>query len=387
MIVDGDMSGRYIDMALHALAHPVADVLDSKMDRPAQSLFECAVAQSVAVGDLGFGALLSDCERRGASASEEEARLAKLLGRSRSKATCAVMAISSAARLAEAGAADSALLHLDSELPKAIGSGLQSIAWRLQRACGSSVLSGAHSPPQISTDLHIALPHEKELRLLEHVVSSTWPADAALVCEEIERFAEDVLASDEQWLKVAGGEKTGVLCAAVESALRRTAPSGMCSVLEVGTYCGYSSIRLASMLMKMSPPGKVVTLEVVPLHAAIARCLAMHAGCAHIIDVWTGHSEDVLPSLHQRYNGSPPGFAAVFMDQRGSRYVMDLEMLLQLSLLRAGAVVVADNVLKPGAPLYLWRTVHGGDFQTEIATLQEFAMPVEDWMSAHFACS
>merc|ERR1719428_2358547 len=69
------------------------------------------------------------------------------------------------------------------------------------------------------------------------------------------------------------------------------------------------------------------------------------------------------------------------MDQRGSRYTQDLETLENQGLLLPDAIVVADNVLKPGAPLFLWRLVKSGAYVTEILQLQEFAMPSEDWMS------
>jgi len=96
MPIAGDLSGRYVDMALHALSHPAADDLDWSMEPSAQALFECARKNRVSVGDLGFGVLLSQCERLGSSASEEEARLARLLSHSGSKAKHAVMAVSAA---------------------------------------------------------------------------------------------------------------------------------------------------------------------------------------------------------------------------------------------------------------------------------------------------
>lgn len=45
--------------------------------------------------------------------------------------------------------------------------------------------------------------------------------------------------------------------------------------------------------------------------------------------------------------------------------------------------MVADNVLKPGAPLFLWRVAKSGShaYQTKIVQMTEFAMPAEDWMS------
>merc|ERR1712156_137955 len=104
-------------------------------------------------------------------------------------------------------------------------------------------------------------------------------------------------------------------------------------------------------------PGVVITIEVEPEHAVVAQRLAFHAGVSHKVDVWTGQSSDVLRSLEDRYPGETPQFALVFMDQCGSRFWQDLEILLEKArqdLLLPGAVILADNVLKPGAPLFLW---------------------------------
>merc|ERR1712146_74381 len=70
-----------------------------------------------------------------------------------------------------------------------------------------------------------------------------------------------------------------------------------------------------------------------------------------------------------------------FMDQKGSRYHEDLQTLEEQGLLAKGAVVVADNVLKPGAPIFLWRLTKSGAYDTEVVSLKEFAMPAEDWMA------
>ena len=56
--------------------------------------------------------------------------------------------------------------------------------------------------------------------------------------------------------------------------------------------------------------------------------------------------EEVLPQL------SGP-FDVIFFDQRGSRFLKDLQLLFQKpGLLAEEAVLVADNVLKPGAPSF-----------------------------------
>ncbi|CAK9074894.1 unnamed protein product [Durusdinium trenchii] len=87
---------------------------------------------------------------------------------------------------------------------------------------------------------------------------------------------------------------------------------------------------------------------------------------------------------------------AAFMDQKGSRYQEDMLKMepggldsdalfgqseLSEGLLHPGAVIVADNVLKPGAPLFLYQIMNGGRYHAQIVSLDEFAMPSEDWMS------
>ena len=171
---------------------------------------------------------------------------------------------------------------------------------------------------------------------------------------------------------MAGGSKAEGLSAAV-----RRAPSHG-SILEIGTYCGYSAIRMA-----MTYPGvRIMTLEVDPAHMVIARRMLALAGLARMVDVWTGHSKDLLHRFHLRYKGKDNlQFRVVFMDYKGSRYVEDLEMLESQGLLLPNSIMVADNVLKPGSPLVLWRLVKSGAYDTEIVRLKEFAMPSEDWMS------
>jgi len=215
-------------------------------------------------------------------------------------------------------------------------------------------------------------PYAKELRLLQYVLEHATPGDPVSVCEQIERFGEEVLTQYGQWLKVAGAQKATVLASAL-----RDVPRGG-SVLEIGAYCGYSAIRMSLAL----PGVRIVTLEVDPAHMVIARNVVAFAGRAHMIDVWTGHSKDLLPRLPARYGGVEHfKLSAVFMDQRGSRYDEDLAVLERMGLLLPDAVIIADNVLKPGSPLFLWRLLSSDAYDTHIVRVREFAMPSEDWMS------
>merc|ERR1712046_282847 len=112
---------------------------------------------------------------------------------------------------------------------------------------------------------------------------------------------------------------------------------------------------MGAIRMALACPGvQVTTLEVDPVHMIIARNVILFAGMVDSIRVYTGHSQDLLPRLQAQRARNPSRFKAMFMDQRGSRYDEDIELMEQLGLLHSGAVIVADNVLKPGAPLFLW---------------------------------
>lgn len=151
-------------------------------------------------------------------------------------------------------------------------------------------------------------------------------------------------------------------------------------MLEVGTYCGYSALRLS---LASLPSVSITTLEVDPVHAIIARNIIAFAGCTHKVDVLIGHSREMLRRLPDRNKMDRPRlpFDVVFLDSRGSGYDADLAELEQHGLLKPDATLLADNVLKPGAPLFLWRLMADSGWATQILRVREFAMPAEDWMS------
>lgn len=231
-------------------------------------------------------------------------------------------------------------------------------------------------------------PYAKEQRLLRHVLATAPANDAKASCEAVEVFGCDLLPETKHWLKVAGGPKNAVLTEALERA-----PKG--TVLEVGTYCGYSSARFATGRIAQGHRCElepcVVSVELDLAHAAIARNFLAHAGLLHAVEVLVGYSEDVLPRaamhLRSRLRGRVEEVrdgpvALLFFDQRGSKYVADIQTLEAHNLLCEGAVVIADNVLKPGAPLFLWRMLRGAGYSTQVISVPEFAMEeCEDWMT------
>eukprot|EP00747_Dinoflagellata_sp_TGD_P095470 gnl/TRDRNA2_/TRDRNA2_166478_c2_seq3.p1 gnl/TRDRNA2_/TRDRNA2_166478_c2~~gnl/TRDRNA2_/TRDRNA2_166478_c2_seq3.p1 ORF type:complete len:445 (-),score=59.94 gnl/TRDRNA2_/TRDRNA2_166478_c2_seq3:34-1368(-) len=350
---EGDLTMKQLGMMLLALCR-CEDLSD------AWSLFDHAKAVSgISFAPFCFEALLMECEQRGLlehevavlQALERAARAEEEFAFAESTRRVAAMRLSkmSDKRLPlirhEPG---------DAHLPDEQVMAPRLDAWRRQSEFS------AHAP------------YAKELNLLQHVLSVAKPGDPASVCKAIEDFGEEVVCKSGLWLKVAGGSKAEVLKAAA-----RRAPSHG-SILEIGTYCGYSAIRLATAC----PGTSVVTLEADPAHVIIARNILAFAGLTDVVDVWTGHSKEILSRLRSCHKGRGHlPFRAVFMDQKGSRYVEDLEMLENESLMLSDAVVVADNVLRPGAPLFLWRIMMSGQYKTQVIRLKEFAMEAEDWMS------
>jgi catechol O-methyltransferase len=157
------------------------------------------------------------------------------------------------------------------------------------------------------------------------------------------------------------GDEKGAL---LDRALRRASPR---LVLELGTYCGYSALRMARALPE---GGRVVSVELLEANAAIARRVLAHAGVADRVSVVVGTLGDggaTVEALERQHGFGPGAIDAVFLDHAKDAYLPDLQRILDRSWLRAGAVVVADNVKVPGAPEYrrhmreqegrTWRTV------------------------------
>lgn len=300
----------------------------------------------------------------------------RLLQQHMSRGAMGAVALDAAAMLlAEVGAAEEALPLLRAGAEAGL---FGRVSLRIWVACGGGA---SDIEPMESLRVERGEPYSKELRVLSHVLSAAAPGDAASVCGAVESFGEGKLPGTSHWLKIAGGAKADLLAACARRAPRRGV------FLEVGTYCGFSAARLVAAAAAVGRRPRrplVVSLEVDAAHAIIARSLLAFAGVAHQVEVLTGHSEDVLPWLIGRMEErfGPGAFVdMVFLDQRGSRYEADLDTLERAGALSPGAVVVADNVLKPGAPLFLWRVTHGS-YATEVFTMQEFAMSgVEDWMT------
>jgi predicted O-methyltransferase YrrM len=115
--------------------------------------------------------------------------------------------------------------------------------------------------------------------------------------------------------------------------------AGARRILEVGTLGGYSTIELARAL---SDDGELVTLEIDPHHADVARGNIARAGLADRVTVITGPALDSLAALT-----GPFDFVFIDADKQSNAAYVDHAIRLS----RPGTTVIVDNVVREGGVL------------------------------------
>merc|ERR1711879_266635 len=95
-----------------------------------------------------------------------------------------------------------------------------------------------------------------------------------------------------------------------------------------------------------------------PLWTAVSQYMVDFAGVGDMITIENGRSSLVLDpnSAASLKNTFPGKFNFVFLDHAQSRYLQDIDMLLRNNLmsLNPALTILADNVVFPGAPQYMW---------------------------------
>jgi predicted O-methyltransferase YrrM len=110
-------------------------------------------------------------------------------------------------------------------------------------------------------------------------------------------------------------------------------------ILEIGTLGGYSTICLARALPE---DGRLVTLELDPHHAAVARENLRKAGVAGKVELIVGPALDTLRTLE-----GPFDFVFIDADKPSNpAYLREA-----LSLSRPGTAILVDNVVREGGVL------------------------------------
>lgn len=113
-------------------------------------------------------------------------------------------------------------------------------------------------------------------------------------------------------------------------------------VIEIGTFTGYSALVMA---LALPADGELVACDISTDYTTVARRYWHDAGVAHKIDLRLAPATDTLRELAAK--GRQGEFDLVFIDADKAGYRDYYE--LALPLLRAGGLVVVDNVLWNGA--------------------------------------
>jgi predicted O-methyltransferase YrrM len=146
--------------------------------------------------------------------------------------------------------------------------------------------------------------------------------------------------------------------------------SGARRILEIGLLGGYSTIWMARALPK---GGRIISLEVNPRHAEVARANLLNAGVLDRVDIRVGRAIDTLPILES--SGAGP-FDLVFIDADKPSNADYLAWALKLS--RPGTLIVTDNVVRDG------RVVQAKSTDADVQGVRRFAemMAAEPRLSA-----
>lgn len=172
----------------------------------------------------------------------------------------------------------------------------------------------------------------------------------------------DRFAREERWLMSVGPDK-GPLIAELAGRLPANA-----RVLELGAYCGYSSIMIASAL---GPGAHVTSVDIDRDAVESARANVAAAGLSDQVTFIQGASTRVIATLEGRFD-------LVFLDHWKDLYKQDLQLIEKRGLVGPGSIVVADNVGKIFAPeAYLDYVRNCGRYDCEHrrATIEYTAVP------------
>lgn len=120
--------------------------------------------------------------------------------------------------------------------------------------------------------------------MLVHVLENAKKGDANSVIECIDKFCWE---SKSNWMMNIGDVKGKLL----DNSLIEQKPK---IALEMGTYCGYSSIRIGRL---MKPGSTLISIDVNPETSKIAQTISEFSGLGKINHYWLGGLEPNIERL------------------------------------------------------------------------------------------
>lgn len=185
----------------------------------------------------------------------------------------------------------------------------------------------------------------RTVQAAQYVEQHAKKGDPVDVLNTIDRFARE-----ERWLMNIGPEK-GPLIEELAGRLPHNA-----RILELGAYCGYSSIMLANTFGRGA---SITSIEIDENSVNSSRSNAEVAGLSQQITFVHGPSTRMIEGLEGRFD-------LVFLDHWKDLYKQDLQLIEEKGLVGPGSIVVADNVGEVfGAEVYLDHVRNCGRYDCE----------------------
>ena len=169
-------------------------------------------------------------------------------------------------------------------------------------------------------------------------------AEQNLMLHDYDRYISGLFANEDDVLKFARAEMQRenlpeINISASEGKVLQVLARmiGARRILEIGTLGAYSTIWLARAL---PPDGKLITLEINPRFATVARRSLKRAKLLDQVEIKVGSALDLLAQLEA--TGEQP-FDMIFIDADKEGYANYLQKAMPL--LREGGLILADNTL------------------------------------------
>jgi catechol O-methyltransferase len=182
-----------------------------------------------------------------------------------------------------------------------------------------------------------------ERYLLEYVVAKAEPGNPESVLAAMDAFWNKTFQSQnsEQW-NIRGQKIEEMVKDIVEKKTQANSKRPV-RCLELGTYCGYSALRIA---MSLPEGGFLLSVEKDELFAAIATKILEFAGLDHKVKIWMGTVHSELANITDRLQNEPADF--ILCDHSKERYVPDMKMMQDCGVVSETTAVIGGVEVYPG---------------------------------------
>ncbi|KAI9296925.1 catechol O-methyltransferase [Neoconidiobolus thromboides FSU 785] len=133
-------------------------------------------------------------------------------------------------------------------------------------------------------------------------------------------------------------------------------------ILELGGYIGYSAIFMAQ-LIKDIPGAHFYSVEFDPILVCVMEKVLKFAGLQDKVTVLSGNLKAVLSELKEVHKVEKVDL--FFLDHIKTEYLNDFKLANEAKLFHSNSIIIADNVIWPGAPDYVEYVSNHQDFESK----------------------